>query len=187
MIFLTWRCRSSRRRRRLAGGVGATRLPAPRYPVRAPWPPKSNLLEAQRPSHSSIRRSGNPSATAAGLCCLQKLEDEDDGAVYYTRIACKLLDLKTCRCTNYPKRRDFVPDCIQLTPAQADEFRWLPPTCGYRLVAEGKDLPPCTRWSVATPRRCTTPASPSPGAWSARPRWPRTTGRTIMIFGGLDG
>ncbi|KAF1854344.1 hypothetical protein Lal_00045021 [Lupinus albus] len=77
-----------------------------------------------------------------GLCCLQKLEDEDDGAVYYTRIACKLLDLKTCRCTNYPKRRDFVPDCIQLTPAQADEFRWLPPTCGYRLVAEGKDLPP---------------------------------------------
>ena len=60
-----------------------------------------------------------------GLCCLQKLEDEDDGSVYYTRIACKLLDLKTCRCTNYEKRRDFVPDCIQLTPAQADEFRWL--------------------------------------------------------------
>lgn len=75
-----------------------------------------------------------------GLCCLQKLEDEDDGSVYYTRIACKLLDLKTCRCTNYEKRRDFVPDCIQLTPAQADEFRWLPPTCAYRLVSEGNDL-----------------------------------------------
>ena len=76
-----------------------------------------------------------------GLCCLQKLEDEDDGSVYYTRIACKLLDLNSCRCTDYPNRREFVPDCIQLTPDQADQFRWLPPTCGYRLVAEGKDLP----------------------------------------------
>ena len=77
-----------------------------------------------------------------GLCCLQKLEDEDDGSVYYTRIACKLLDLETCRCRDYPNRRQFVPDCIQLTPGQASEFRWLPPTCAYRLVAEGLDLPP---------------------------------------------
>lgn len=77
-----------------------------------------------------------------GLCCLQKLEDEDDGSVYYTRIACKLLDQDSCRCTNYPNRRQFVPDCIQLSPAQAEEFRWLPPTCGYRLVSEGVDLPP---------------------------------------------
>lgn len=76
-----------------------------------------------------------------GLCCLQKLEDEDDNSVYYTRIACKLLDLKTCQCTDYSNRRATVPDCIQLTPGQADEFKWLPPTCGYRLVSEGKDLP----------------------------------------------
>ncbi|MFV1942608.1 YcgN family cysteine cluster protein [Pseudomonas luteola] len=76
-----------------------------------------------------------------GLCCLQKLEDEDDGSVYYTRIACKLLDLKTCKCTRYTERKQFVADCIQLTPGQADEFKWLPPTCGYRLVSEGKDLP----------------------------------------------
>ena len=76
-----------------------------------------------------------------GLCCLQKLEDEDDGSVYYTRIACKLLDLKTCKCTRYAERKQFVADCIQLTPGQADEFKWLPPTCGYRLVSEGKDLP----------------------------------------------
>lgn len=78
-----------------------------------------------------------------GLCCLQKLEDEDDpNAIYYTRIACKLLDLKTCQCSNYPKRREFVPDCIQLTPADAESFAWLPPTCAYRLVAEGEELPP---------------------------------------------
>ena len=78
-----------------------------------------------------------------GLCCLQKLEDEDDPeAIYYTRIACKLLDLDTCRCSDYPNRQRFVPDCIQLTPGKAQDFAWLPPTCGYRLVAEGKDLPP---------------------------------------------
>jgi len=53
----------------------------------------------------------------------------------------KLLDLKTCQCTDYPNRRASVPDCIQLTPGQADQFKWLPPTCGYRLVSERKDLP----------------------------------------------
>lgn len=78
-----------------------------------------------------------------GLCCLQKLEDEDDPqAIYYTRIACKLLDRKTCQCSNYTNRRQQVPDCIQLTPKDAADFAWLPPTCGYRLVAEGEDLPP---------------------------------------------
>ena len=77
-----------------------------------------------------------------GLCCLHKLEDEEDGSVYYTRIACKLLDLDTCRCSDYADRQRQVPDCIRLTPEQADQFRWLPPTCAYRLVAEGKDLLP---------------------------------------------
>jgi uncharacterized protein len=76
-----------------------------------------------------------------GLCCLQKLEDEDDNSVYYTRIACRLLDRATCRCSDYPNRRAQVPDCIQLTPAQADQFKWLPPTCAYRLVSERQDLP----------------------------------------------
>ncbi|WP_225772353.1 YcgN family cysteine cluster protein [Pseudomonas sp. Marseille-Q5115] len=76
-----------------------------------------------------------------GLCCLQKLEDEDDGSVYYTRIACRLLDRDTCRCSDSPNRRAHVPDCIQLTPDQADEFKWLPPTCAYRLVSERQDLP----------------------------------------------
>lgn len=78
-----------------------------------------------------------------GLCCLQKLEDEDDpAAIYYTRVACKLLDLDSCQCSDYANRRKQVPDCIQLTPKDAENFGWLPPTCGYRLVAEGDDLPP---------------------------------------------
>lgn len=78
-----------------------------------------------------------------GLCCLQKLEDEDDAdAIYYTRVACKLLDLQTCQCSNYAERARHVPDCIQLTPGDAAKFSWLPPTCGYRCISEGKDLPP---------------------------------------------
>ena len=75
-----------------------------------------------------------------GLCCLQKLEDEHDGGVYYTNVACQLLDLNTARCSNYPERQSLVPECIQLTPGQADVFTWLPTTCAYRLVNEGKDL-----------------------------------------------
>lgn len=76
-----------------------------------------------------------------GLCCLQKLEDEEDGSVYYTRIACKLLDLDSCRCSDYAGRHRQVPDCIRLTPDQADQFRWLPATCAYRLLAQGQALP----------------------------------------------
>ncbi|MBB3104978.1 YcgN family cysteine cluster protein [Azomonas macrocytogenes] len=76
-----------------------------------------------------------------GLCCLQKLEDDEDGSVYYTRIACRLLDLNTCRCRDYVNRQASVPDCIQLTAAEAGQFAWLPATCAYRLLAAGEDLP----------------------------------------------
>lgn len=76
-----------------------------------------------------------------GLCCLQKLEDDEDDSVYYTRIACKLLDRDTCRCTNYAERKRYVPDCIQLTMDDVDNFHWLPPTCAYRCLSEGKPLP----------------------------------------------
>lgn len=76
-----------------------------------------------------------------GRCCLNKLEDWDTGAIAWTNIACKLLDHGTCRCTNYPNRAEIVPDCISLTPEEVRTLSWLPPTCGYRLVAEGKDLP----------------------------------------------
>ena len=74
-------------------------------------------------------------------CCLAKLEDEDTGEIAYTNVACRLLDLGTCRCTNYPERARFVPDCITLTPENVSQLRWMPSTCAYRLLAEGRDLP----------------------------------------------
>ena len=76
-----------------------------------------------------------------GRCCLNKLEDEDTGKFLYTRAACKLLDLKTCRCTDYPNRAARVPDCVTLTPENIGELGWLPATCAYRLLDEGKPLP----------------------------------------------
>ena len=74
-------------------------------------------------------------------CCLCKLEDEDTGEVFYTNVACRLLDTQTCRCRDYVRRRLRVPDCLQLTHFSGSDFRVLPPTCAYRLIAEGKDLP----------------------------------------------
>ena len=73
-------------------------------------------------------------------CCLVKLEDEDTGEILKTDIACKLLDSGACRCRSYEKRQAKVDDCIKLTPVSVREIAWLPSTCAYRLVAEGKPL-----------------------------------------------
>ena len=75
-----------------------------------------------------------------GRCCLNKLEDEDTGEIHLTRLACALLDISSCRCSDYANRKALMPDCIQIDPAKARSLPWLPATCGYRLVAEGKDL-----------------------------------------------
>ena len=76
-----------------------------------------------------------------GKCCLNKLEDEDTGEVALTRIACRLLDDETCRCSQYPIRHQFVPECIVLRPSTIEEhLYWLPQTCAYRLVHEGRPL-----------------------------------------------
>lgn len=76
-----------------------------------------------------------------GKCCLNKLEDEDSGEVALTRVACRLLDDSTCRCSQYPIRHQFVPECIVLTPSTLHEHMyWLPQTCAYRLLSEGRPL-----------------------------------------------
>jgi uncharacterized cysteine cluster protein YcgN (CxxCxxCC family) len=76
-----------------------------------------------------------------GRCCLHKLRDDDTQALAFTNVACRLLDTATCRCSNYENRFDHVPDCIQLTPTILREVDWLPPSCAYRRVEEGRDLP----------------------------------------------
>ncbi len=76
-----------------------------------------------------------------GRCCLHKLEDEETGEVRYTRVACRLLDPVAIRCRRYAERRRFVPDCLQLTPELVARLGWLPETCAYRRVAEGRPLP----------------------------------------------
>ena len=73
-------------------------------------------------------------------CCLVKLEDEDSGEIHFTDIGCKLLDTKACRCLDYKRRRRRVRDCVKLTPEGVRSLTWLPKTCAYRLVAEGRDL-----------------------------------------------
>ena len=73
-------------------------------------------------------------------CCLEKLEDEDTGKIYFTHVSCKLLDAGLCACKDYPNRSKKVADCVRLTPENVRTLNWLPPSCGYKLVAEGRDL-----------------------------------------------
>ena len=75
-----------------------------------------------------------------GRCCLEKLEDEDTGEVFYTSVACRHLDIRACHCLVYEKRATLAPECLFLTPEKARAIDWLPATCAYRLLAEGKKL-----------------------------------------------
>lgn len=76
-----------------------------------------------------------------GKCCLHKLEDEDTGRIVFTRAACNLIDLNSCRCTRYSERTQLVPDCLNLKQQSFTEYHWLPSTCAYRLLNEDKELP----------------------------------------------
>ena len=75
------------------------------------------------------------------LCCMHKVEDEDTGEIYYTDLACRLLDIGTCRCNDYDNRAKKVTECLVLSVDRPDEFGWLPASCAYRRLANGQDLP----------------------------------------------
>ncbi len=75
-------------------------------------------------------------------CCLLKLENEETDEVFYTDVVCHLLEAGECRCGDYENRKTRVPTCVVLTPDNLQAIRWMPTTCAYRLVAEGKDLEP---------------------------------------------
>jgi uncharacterized cysteine cluster protein YcgN (CxxCxxCC family) len=75
-----------------------------------------------------------------GLCCLIRFEDEDTGEIIPTRVACKLFDGQLCRCSDYAGRKKHVPDCIKLTPGNIEDLLWMPKSCAYRRLHEGRDL-----------------------------------------------
>lgn len=76
-----------------------------------------------------------------GKCCVLKLEDVDTGKIYYTDVGCKLLNCDNSQCRDYPNRKEIVTDCVVLKPDNLDALVWMPTTCAYRLLNEGKDLP----------------------------------------------
>lgn len=76
-----------------------------------------------------------------GLCCLQKLEDEDSGEIFLTSVACRLLDATTCQCSDYKNRKSIVPECLRLNIKMVRTVHWLPKSCAYKLIDQGKDLP----------------------------------------------
>jgi uncharacterized cysteine cluster protein YcgN (CxxCxxCC family) len=129
------------------------RIEDPR-PSRAPTPPAPS---PRKKAPSDTRKAAQPFwrrktldamskaeweslCDGCGRCCLVKLEDEDTGKIHFTDVACKLFDADACRCADYAHRRRKVSDCIKLTPEAVRSLAWLPPSCAYRLVAEGRDL-----------------------------------------------
>lgn len=76
-----------------------------------------------------------------GKCCLNKLEDDETGEVFYTSAACRMLNITTCRCSHYSERTRLVAGCIDVRQLDAADYSWLPSTCAYRLLAEGDELP----------------------------------------------
>jgi uncharacterized cysteine cluster protein YcgN (CxxCxxCC family) len=95
---------------------------------------KSKPLEAMSPAEWESLCDG------CARCCLVKLEDEDSGEIAYTDVGCTLLDGRSCRCRDYANRQAKIADCVRLTPESVRTLSWLPPTCAYRLLAEGEDL-----------------------------------------------
>lgn len=97
------------------------------------WKRKS-LAEMTRQEWESL-------CDGCALCCLQKFEDSDTGDIYFTDIACRLLDTDVCRCTDYRNRAKKVAACLVLSVDHREAFRWLPDSCAYRLLAFGETLP----------------------------------------------
>ena len=94
----------------------------------------------KKPLSAMNRAEWESLCDGCGRCCLIKLEDEDTGKIHHTDIACRLFDCDACRCTDYAHRMKRVRDCLRLTPKRARDYNWLPRSCAYRRLAEGRGL-----------------------------------------------
>ncbi len=99
-----------------------------------PFWKRKKLAEMSRQEWESL-------CDGCGRCCLVKLEDEDTGEILTTSVVCALYDTERGGCSDYANRHAHMPDCIGLTPQNVGTIRWLPATCAYRLLYEGRDLP----------------------------------------------
>ena len=112
-----------------------------------PASPKKKSKNAERPFWETktlaemTKAEWESLCDGCGKCCLHKFEYEDTGEVDFTNVACRYLDHNTCRCTEYKKRHQLVADCIELTSKLVGNLSWLPSTCAYRRLDEGKTLP----------------------------------------------
>ena len=102
-------------------------------PVKPPFWRVKTLDQMTTPEWESL-------CDGCARCCLVKLEDEDTAEIHYTDIACALLDGAACVCRDYPNRQAKVPDCVKLTPDSVRRLSWLPVTCAYRRIEEGRGL-----------------------------------------------
>lgn len=103
-------------------------------PAQAPFWKTKSLSQMSEEEWESL-------CDGCGRCCLIKMQDEESGTNYHTDVACRLFNPETCRCGDYANRSEQVPDCVRLTSRNVGELPWMPPSCAYRLLAEGKDLP----------------------------------------------
>jgi uncharacterized cysteine cluster protein YcgN (CxxCxxCC family) len=121
--------------------ISQARRPAAKAPEPAPADaPAQPFWKTKRLSQMS-EAEWESLCDGCGRCCLNKLLDEDTGITHFTDVGCRLLDGESCRCRDYANRQKTVKDCVRLTPRALPRIDWLPSTCGYVLVAAGKDLP----------------------------------------------
>ncbi len=124
---------SSQAMKGLTKAIMSTQAKTGKNPTDLPYWRRKSLFEMSPAEWENL-------CDGCGRCCMLKLEDEDSGEIYMTRLACKLLAIGSCRCSDYANRHDKVPDCLRFTPDMVAELGWLPETCAYRLVHEGKNL-----------------------------------------------
>ena len=103
-------------------------------------PPMAEPFWKTTPLREMSREQWESLCDGCGKCCLAKLEDEDTGEIHFASVGCRLFDAGSCRCKDYANRLETVSDCVRLTPENVRSITWLPATCAYRLVAEGRDL-----------------------------------------------